>query len=42
LKELCGLDYVHMPELAPTRDILDEYKKNGGEWPVYERNSWLC
>ena len=27
-----------MPELAPTKDILDEYKKNGGDWSVYEKN----
>src|SRR6266496_4117361 len=24
-KQICGLDYVHMPELAPTQDILDDY-----------------
>ncbi len=36
LKELCGMDYVHLPELAPTQDILDEYKKNKGDWQVYE------
>ncbi len=22
-KQICGMDYVHMPELAPTQDILD-------------------
>jgi uncharacterized protein (DUF488 family) len=37
LKELCNIDYVHLPELAPSQDILDEYKKNGGAWDVYER-----
>jgi len=37
LKSLCGIDYVHEPSLAPTQDILDAYKKNGGEWAVYER-----
>jgi len=37
LKELCHLDYVHLTELAPTSDILDEYKKNGGEWRIYEQ-----
>jgi uncharacterized protein (DUF488 family) len=34
---LCGMEYQHVPALAPTQDILDEYKKNGGAWPVYER-----
>ncbi len=37
LREICHMDYVHMPELAPTKDILDEYKKNKGNWSVYER-----
>ena len=37
LKELYGIDYVHLSELAPTKDILDEYKKNKGEWADYEK-----
>lgn len=37
LREICHMGYVHLPELAPTRDILDEYKKNKGDWAVYER-----
>ena len=37
LKEICGLEYVHLPVLAPTQDMLDEYKKNKGDWSVYER-----
>ncbi len=36
LGELCEMDYLHMPELAPTKDILDDYKKNGGDWAIYE------
>ncbi|GMU65242.1 MAG: hypothetical protein AMXMBFR36_15160 [Acidobacteriota bacterium] len=35
--EICGLDYLHLPELAPTQEMLDSYKKRGGDWPVYER-----
>ncbi len=31
------MDDVHLPELAPTQDILDEYKKNKGDWAVYEK-----
>jgi uncharacterized protein (DUF488 family) len=34
-KELCGADYRHMPELAPTQDMLDEYKKKKGSWENY-------
>ncbi|HKB91161.1 MAG TPA: DUF488 domain-containing protein [Opitutaceae bacterium] len=34
--EICQIDYVHVPDLAPTQDILDEYKKQNGDWSVYE------
>ncbi len=37
LKEICDIEYVHLPILAPTKDILDEYKKHNGDWSVYER-----
>jgi uncharacterized protein (DUF488 family) len=37
LKTICGIDYIHAPELAPTADILDAYKKHKGDWNVYER-----
>ena len=37
LREICQIDYVHLTELAPTPDILDAYKKNGGDWSVYEQ-----
>lgn len=37
LRNICEMDYVHVPELAPTKDILDEYKKNKGDWTVYEQ-----
>ncbi|WP_110690565.1 DUF488 domain-containing protein [Salinicola endophyticus] len=36
LKELCGADYVHLPELAPTKDILNAYKKGDMPWGRYE------
>jgi uncharacterized protein (DUF488 family) len=37
LKEIGGIHYVHLPELAPTRDILDTYKKHKGDWGLYEQ-----
>ena len=37
LREICNIDYVHLPELAPTQEILDAYKKNGGNWSTYEK-----
>lgn len=38
LKEIAGIDYVHLPDLAPTQPMLDAYKKNKGDWSVYERD----
>ena len=35
-KAICGIDYVHVPVLAPTADILDAFKKHKGDWGVYE------
>ena len=36
-KAICDIDYVHLPDLAPTQDILDAYKKQKGDWELYER-----
>ena len=36
LVEICGMEYVHLPELAPTKEMFDEYKKGGGDWETYE------
>lgn len=38
LKTICGADYVHEPLLAPTQEMLDEYKKSGGSWADYEKS----
>lgn len=35
LKEICGAEYVHFPELAPTKDILNAYKKGDISWDIY-------
>ena len=37
LREVVGIEYVHIPELAPTQDILDAFKKHKGSWSVYEQ-----
>jgi len=36
-RELCDMEYVHLPELAPTKEILDDLKKHKGSWADYER-----
>ena len=37
LREICGMDYTHLPELAPSRELLDAYRKRNGDWATYER-----
>ena len=36
LGELCGIEYVHLPELAPTKELLDDYRKRRCSWQTYE------
>jgi uncharacterized protein (DUF488 family) len=37
-RAICGIEYLHLPELAPTAEILDPYKKQkNGDWQLYER-----
>jgi uncharacterized protein (DUF488 family) len=36
LKRIGGIDYVHQPLLAPTDDILKAFKKEKGDWSVYQ------
>lgn len=36
LKTVADIEYVHLPELAPTKELLDAYKKLKGEWKDYE------
>ena len=35
LREICGADYKHIPECAPTLEILDVYKKKELPWASY-------
>ena len=37
LDSVCGMDYVHLPALAPTKEMLDEYRKGDKDWERYER-----
>jgi uncharacterized protein (DUF488 family) len=37
LQAILGLEYVHRPELAPTKELLTAYRKKQIDWPEYER-----
>ena len=37
LREICRMEYVHLPELAPTKEMLDAYRKEHRDWETYER-----
>jgi uncharacterized protein (DUF488 family) len=38
LHAIAGIGYEHRPELAPTPEILADYRKRGGDWADYERS----
>ncbi len=35
-RELLGIDYVHVPGLAPTKDLLGDYRQGRIDWNTYE------
>ena len=35
-RELCGVDYLHVPSLAPTKELLSDYRKKRISWSIYE------
>jgi len=35
-REICRIPYQHEPQLAPTKPMLDLYKKGKGKWEDYE------
>lgn len=38
LRTICNIDYKYIPELAPTQDILDAYRKKRIDWAGYEKS----
>jgi uncharacterized protein (DUF488 family) len=36
LREIAAIDYLHIPELAPTADLLTRYKRGSLSWSAYE------
>jgi uncharacterized protein (DUF488 family) len=37
LQKIGNIEYVHILDMAPTKDILDNYKKKKGDWETYEK-----
>ena len=37
LNQICQMEYVHLPDLAPTKEMLDAYRKEHRSWESYER-----
>lgn len=37
LKELCNIDYIHDPSLAPTENLLNDFKNKKVNWENYEK-----
>lgn len=36
LQEICEMDYVHLPSLAPTKELLRGYRNGEINWNTYE------
>jgi uncharacterized protein (DUF488 family) len=36
LRAINGIDYLHLPDFAPTQEILDNFKKKKGSWTDFE------
>lgn len=36
VQEICKMDYVCLPQLAPTQDLLSDYRKKLIDWETYE------
>ncbi|MBS1989910.1 MAG: DUF488 domain-containing protein [Cyanobacteria bacterium SZAS LIN-3] len=37
LQTICNAEYIHEPMLAPTQDLLDQYKKSKGSFADFEK-----
>ena len=40
LNKVCGIDYVPLPDLAPTKEMLSDYRKDHKDWHKY-KNEFL-
>ncbi len=37
LEKICGMDYVHLPDLGATKELLREYQAGNLDWETYEK-----
>ena len=37
LRKICKMNYVHLPDLAPTKEMLGAYRSGHLDWQTYER-----
>ncbi len=37
LKRICRMQYIHAPDLAPTKELLEAYRNGDCDWATYER-----
>ncbi len=37
LEKVCRMRYVHLPALAPTKEMLDAYRKDHRDWETYHQ-----
>lgn len=35
LERICGMEYIPLPQLAPTREMRDAYRKGHKDWAAY-------
>ena len=38
LQRIIGKEYVHLPQMAPSADMLTNYRNSKGSWADYERD----
>lgn len=37
LKAIGGIDYIHVPELAPTKEVMNDFKKKKVDWDTFQK-----
>lgn len=37
LRKICKMNYMHLPDLAPTKEMLTAYRSGHLDWQTYER-----